>query len=68
MNIPVLLQHGNADKITSYKASVELAEKAQKLNKDITFKEWEGMYHELHNELNYKEVFKFVVEWIENQL
>ncbi|MGC9374047.1 MAG: lysophospholipase [Bacteroidales bacterium] len=68
MNIPVLLQHGNADKITSYKASVELAEKAHKLNKDITFKEWEGMYHELHNELNYKEVFKFVVEWIGNQL
>src|SRR6056297_73974 len=57
INIPVFLQHGNADKITSYKASVEFAEKAQKLNQDITYKEWEGMYHELHHEVNYEEVF-----------
>ncbi|MDK2977987.1 MAG: hypothetical protein PWP52_701 [Bacteroidales bacterium] len=68
INIPVLLQHGNADKITSHKASVEFAEKARAQNKNITYKEWEGMYHELHNELKYEEVFTFVVEWIENQL
>ena len=68
ISIPVLLQHGNADKITSYKASIEFAEKAQKLNKDITYKEWEGMYHELHNELKNEEVFKFVVEWLKSKL
>jgi len=68
LNIPVLLQHGNADKITSYKASVEFAEKAQKLNQDITYKEWEGMYHELHHEVNYEEVFLFVDKWIESKL
>lgn len=68
ISIPVLLQHGNADKITSYKASIGFAEKAQKLNKDITYKEWEGMYHELHNELKNEEVFKFVVEWLKSKL
>lgn len=68
ISIPVLLQHGNADKITSYKASIGFAEKAQKLNKDIIYKEWEGMYHELHNELKNEEVFKFVVEWLKSKL
>jgi len=65
---PLLIQHGNADKITSYHASKEFADRAKSLNKDITFKEWDGMYHELHNELEYEKVFRFVAEWIENQL
>jgi len=65
---PLLIQHGNADKITSFHASKEFADRAKSLNKDITFKEWDGMYHELHNELEYEKVFRFVAEWIENQL
>ncbi|MDY6800675.1 MAG: alpha/beta hydrolase [Bacteroidota bacterium] len=68
INVPVLLQHGNADKITSYHASKEFADRAKSLNKNITFKEWDGMYHELHNELEYEDVFKFVVEWLESKL
>lgn len=68
INIPVLLQHGNADKITSHKASEEFAQKARAQNKNITYKEWEGMYHELHNELEYEEVFRFVISWIEKVL
>jgi len=68
LKTPVLIQHGNADKITSYHASKEFADQGKTLNKDVTFKEWDGMYHELHNELKYEEVFNFVVEWIENQL
>ncbi len=68
INIPVLLQHGNADKITSHKASAEFAEKAKILKKDVIFKEWGGMYHELHNELEYEKVFRFVAEWIGSKL
>ncbi|MEE4198635.1 MAG: alpha/beta hydrolase [Bacteroidales bacterium] len=68
LNIPVLIQHGNADKITSFHASKEFADHGKTLTKDIAFKEWKGMYHELHNELKYEEVFKFVVEWLENKL
>ncbi|MGM0408024.1 MAG: alpha/beta hydrolase [Bacteroidota bacterium] len=68
ISIPVLLQHGNADKITSHKASIEFAKKAHAQNKDVTYKEWDEMYHELHNELEYEEVFRFVISWIEKIL
>ncbi|MFP4024715.1 MAG: lysophospholipase [Thiohalospira sp.] len=68
ITLPVLLQHGNADKITSHKASAEFAEKAHKFNKNITYKEWNGMYHELHNELEYEKVFSYVISWIEKIL
>jgi len=68
INLPVLIQHGNNDKITSIKASKEFADKAQDLKKDVTYKEWEGMYHELHNELEKDEIFEFVYEWIMKKL
>lgn len=68
LNIPVLIQHGNDDNITLHKASKELAEKAKVLKKDITYKEWDGLYHELHNELEKDKVFEFVVKWLEKKL
>lgn len=68
LNIPVLIQHGNDDKITSYKASKEFADKVQELKKNVTYKEWGGMYHELHNEIEKEKVFEFVLEWMEKKL
>ena len=68
LNIPVLLQHGNSDPITSHKASQEFYKRAKELNKDIMYKEWEGMYHELHNESKQDEVFEFVNEWLSKKL
>ncbi|MDA3952750.1 MAG: lysophospholipase [Bacteroidales bacterium] len=65
INLPVLIQHGNSDKITSYKASKEFAEKAKELNKEVDYKEWPGLYHELHNELQKEEIFDFILKWIE---
>lgn len=68
IKLPVLIQHGNDDNITSCKASKEFAEKAKKIDKDVTYKEWEGMYHELHNEIKKDKVFEFVYDWIEKKL
>jgi alpha-beta hydrolase superfamily lysophospholipase len=68
LNIPVLIQHGNKDNITFFEASKAFYEKAKALNKDITYKEWEGMYHELHNELGKDEIFEFVSNWINKKL
>ena len=65
INLPILIQHGNADNITSSEASKEFAEKGVKLNKDITYKEWPGLFHELHNELEKDEIFNCVLDWIE---
>jgi len=58
----VLLIHGGDDKLTSVDASRRFAEKA---GKNVEFKIWEGMYHELHNEKIKDEVFSYIVDWLE---
>ncbi len=68
LNLPTVIQHGNGDNITSYKASKEFFENAKSHGKDIEYKEWEGLYHELHNELENEEIFSFVYNWIEKKL
>lgn len=68
LNTPVLLQHGTGDPITSYKASKEFFEKAKSQGKEIEYKEWDGLYHELHNELETDEIFEFVNDWINKKL
>lgn len=66
--IPVLIQHGTGDSITSYKASKEFFDKAKSLGKDIEYKEWEGLYHELHNEVERDEIFDYVNNWLNRKL
>ena len=68
LTLPVLIQHGTGDNITSYKASKDFFENAKSQDKDINYKEWEKLYHELHNELNNDEIFEFVYNWIEEKL
>ena len=68
LNIPALIQHGNDDNITSYKASKEFADKAKIDGKDVVYKEWPGLYHELHNELEKDVIFEFVLTWIDKKL
>jgi len=68
LKIPVLVQHGSGDLITSHKASEEFAENAVKNGKVAEFKEWEGLYHELHNEIEKDKIFEFVSGWIEQKL
>jgi alpha-beta hydrolase superfamily lysophospholipase len=61
--VPTLLMHGSMDRLTSYEASAEMAEK----NKDFdhfTWKSWNGFYHELHNEPEKEEVFEYVLGWV----
>jgi alpha-beta hydrolase superfamily lysophospholipase len=60
--LPLLLMHGAADPITSAKASLEFAQKA---GNKVTLKVWDGLYHEIHNELEKAEVFKTMLTWLE---
>jgi alpha-beta hydrolase superfamily lysophospholipase len=62
--LPLLLMHGAADPITSVKASQEFAEKACT---KTTLKVWDGLYHEIHNELEKAEVFNFMLDWLGKQ-
>jgi alpha-beta hydrolase superfamily lysophospholipase len=68
LNIPTLLQHGTGDSITSYKASKEFFDKAKSQGKDIEYKAWEGLYHELHNEVERDEIFEYVNNWLNRKL
>jgi alpha-beta hydrolase superfamily lysophospholipase len=61
INKPFLLMHGNADEITSHKASEEFVANTSTRTQ---LKIWEGLRHELHNEFEYREVFNYVLEWL----
>jgi alpha-beta hydrolase superfamily lysophospholipase len=62
--LPLLLMHGSADQITSAQASQQFA---QQVPSDCTFKLWEGLYHETHNDPEKEQVLAFVVAWLEGR-
>jgi len=65
---PLFLMHGTEDKAAYASGSEEFAKLAGETNKDITVKLWDGLYHEIHNEPEQEEVFKFMIEWLDNHL
>ncbi len=60
---PLLLMHGGDDTVTSPEGS-KLFYAHIKEKSDVTFKLWEGLYHEIHNELQQEEVFKLELKWL----
>ena len=63
-NKPLLLMHGEGDRITSVKATKEFAEQVQQ---DCTLKIWKGLYHELHNELEKAEIIEYLISWLKSK-
>jgi len=63
--IPLLLMHGGDDKLSSVKASREFADK---VTEKCTLKIWDGLYHEIHNEPEKEEVFKFFIDWLDKKV
>lgn len=61
LELPLLIYHGSEDRLTSHDASAEFASKAKG---DVTWKSWDGLYHECHNEPEQAEVFKLVSDWM----
>lgn len=62
IDVPVLLFHGTADKVTSYHASKELAEQ---LGERCTWLPVEGGYHELHNDVEGEQTIGQMMDWME---
>ncbi|MCB9081611.1 MAG: lysophospholipase [Lewinellaceae bacterium] len=58
---PVYLAHGEADQITSAAASAAFAKRVQG---DITYQNWPGLYHEIHNEPEKTEVLGSILSWL----
>jgi alpha-beta hydrolase superfamily lysophospholipase len=59
--VPLLLMHGADDRITSAQASREFAERG---GKKVTWRAWEGLYHEIHNEPEKAEVLEVMTAWM----
>jgi alpha-beta hydrolase superfamily lysophospholipase len=64
-HIPVLVMHGGDDRITSAQASAAFCERAKS---DVTWREWEGLWHEMHNEPQKAQLFEFTLAWMLNKL
>jgi len=65
INVPILVMQGTADRITSYRQTRDFVQHAGNLT---TFKDWPGAYHELHNETCEREVFDYMLQWLDTQL
>lgn len=63
--LPLLLMHGEADRLTSAEASRKFA---AQIKQGCTLKIWEGMFHEIHNEPEKETVYQEIVTWLESQL
>ena len=65
LKVPVLLMCGRDDRLTSTAASREFASMAGPI---CTLKEWEGLYHEIHNEPQKAQVIAFMLDWMRSRL
>lgn len=63
--VPLLLMHGTGDRLTSWQASHEFAERAGKI---ATWRAWDGWYHEIHNEPEKVKVLKVMTDWMDQRL
>jgi alpha-beta hydrolase superfamily lysophospholipase len=61
LGCPTLVMHGTDDRITSLKASGEFFRNAPG---GTTFRLWQGLRHELHNEPEKEEIFRYVLRWM----
>ncbi len=62
-SLPLLIMHGSGDRITSFEASEAFA---NNVPGDVTWKAWEGYFHEIHNESEADKapVLQAIGDWI----
>lgn len=64
--LPLLLMHGEADRITSAEASRRFAAAAPQ--ERCTLRIWPGLYHEIHNEPEKEQVLQTLLDWLNAHL
>ncbi len=60
-SLPLLLMNGTADPICSPQAVSVFAKTA---GTACTYRAWEGLFHELHNELEQQEILQAMIAWL----
>lgn len=63
--LPLLIMQGTADEHVDAQVNISFA---HRLKGDVTLKVWEGLGHELHNELARAEVLQFVRGWLDDRI
>lgn len=66
LHLPILLMQGTADRIVSPELTKRFAQAAPA--DKITYIEWDGYYHELHNEPEKQQVLKSMIDWLNLQV
>lgn len=62
INLPILIMHGTADRLTDPEGSRLLYERVS--SRDKTLKLYEGFYHEIFNEPGHEQVFADMEAWL----
>ena len=66
--VPLLIMHGKEDRIAYSSGSEDFAELLRAAGKDVTLRLWDDLYHEVHNEPEQEEVFRYMIAWLDNHL
>ena len=67
--IPLLIMHGGDDQICDIRGTWKTAQRLAKIDEDVTYIEWPGLYHEIHNGgpgSTGEEVIDRMIQFIEN--
>ncbi len=63
--VPLLIIQGSADQLVYPRGSQEFA---RLVPENVTYKLWNGLYHELHNEPEKEQVLQYLLGWMDQQL
>lgn len=63
IRLPFLVMHGEEDKMAGPSGSQKLYKEAK--SQDKTLKLWDGMYHEIFNEVGKEEVIRTAADWLD---
>lgn len=66
--VPLLIMHGKEDQLTYPGGSTDFAELVGAVGGDVTLRVWEGLSHEIHNEPEKADVFRYMIEWLNRHL
>ncbi len=65
---PLLIVHGKADTLAYPSGSADFAKLVAAAGGEVTLKLWDDLYHEVHNEPEKADVFRFMIEWLDKHL
>jgi len=65
ISCPLLLMHGSDDPLTSFSATLAFS---KKMITKHTFKPWDGLFHELHNEFEKEKILIYIGNWCDDLL